>query len=92
MVVQENTNKAVIADLFVEMPDLSVSAFAAVSFSNGMAGAIGYFVFGDMTRLQMAGLVAGTSVAAIVCYWLAVWVDRSSRADLIARRNKAATA
>ena len=49
----ENTNKAVVADFFAETPDLSTSAFAAISFSNGLAGSIGYFTFGFMTRLEM---------------------------------------
>jgi hypothetical protein len=34
----ENTNKAVIADLFAKTPDLTASAFASISFFNGLAG------------------------------------------------------
>ena len=34
----ENTNKAVIADLFADTPDLSTAAFASISFFNGLAG------------------------------------------------------
>lgn len=36
----ENTNKAVIADLFVNTPDLTTAAFASISFFNGLAGTI----------------------------------------------------
>lgn len=80
----ENTNKAVIADLFADTPDLSTSAFAAISFSNGFAGAIGYFTFSSMTRLAMAGLVCVTSLIAIVCYLLAAHIHSSSRRALTA--------
>ena len=34
----ENTNKAVVADLYTETPDLSTSAFASIAFFNGLAG------------------------------------------------------
>lgn len=37
---QENTNKAVIADLFVTTPEHSTSAFAAIAFFNGFAGTV----------------------------------------------------
>ena len=37
----ENTNKAVIADLFSDTPDLSTAAFASISFFNGLAGKYG---------------------------------------------------
>ena len=36
----ENTNKAVIADLFADTPDLTTAAFASISFFNGLAGTI----------------------------------------------------
>lgn len=36
----ENTNKAVIADLYSETPELSTAAFASISFFNGLAGII----------------------------------------------------
>lgn len=34
----ENTNKAVIADLYADTPDLSTAAFASIAFFNGLAG------------------------------------------------------
>ena len=34
----ENTNKAIVADLYTETPDLSTSAFASIAFFNGLAG------------------------------------------------------
>jgi hypothetical protein len=36
--LQENTNKAVIADLYIHDADLATSAFAAVAFTSGLAG------------------------------------------------------
>jgi MFS family permease len=83
----ENTNKAVVADFFpdnVYSPDLSTAAFAAVYFSNGFANAIGYFVFEEMTRLEMAGLVMITSILAIICYLLAANIHESKKAKLLA--------
>lgn len=35
---QENTNKAVIADLYIHDADLASSAFAAVAFTSGVSG------------------------------------------------------
>lgn len=64
----ENTNKAVIADLFMETPQLSTSAFAAIAFFNGFAGAIGYFTFSSMTRDTMAAIVALFSLFSILSY------------------------
>jgi hypothetical protein len=53
--LQENTNKAVIADFFADSPDIATSAFAATMFFNGYAAAMGYFVFPSISRLDMAG-------------------------------------
>ena len=58
----ENTNKAVVADVYTDTPELSTAAFAAISFSNGLAGAIGYFTFAEASRLTMAGLVMVSSL------------------------------
>ena len=49
----ENTNKAVIADFYLQQPDISTTAFAAISFANGLAGSIGYFTFTDMSRYEI---------------------------------------
>ena len=35
---QENTNKAVIADLYINDSDLATGAFGAVAFSSGLSG------------------------------------------------------
>lgn len=84
----ENTNKAVIADLFVETPELSTSAFAAISFSNGFAGAIGYFTFGSMGRIAMASLVMISSLVAIACYLLSAHIHSSRTSEIAARLAK----
>jgi len=75
----ENTNKAVIADFFTETPDLSTAAFAAISFSNGLAGSIGYYSFPSMTRNEMAGLVMISSAVAIVAYVIAARIHSESK-------------
>lgn len=38
LTLQENTNKAVIADLYIHDADLASSAFAAVAFTSGVSG------------------------------------------------------
>ena len=75
----ENTNKAVIADLYADTPDKSTAAFAAISFFNGLAGAIGYFSFSSMGRLGMAALVMITSVVAIGCYLLSAHIHSEGK-------------
>ena len=44
----ENTNKAVIADLYADTPEQSTSAFANVNFSGGISGAFAYPYFWSM--------------------------------------------
>jgi MFS family permease len=87
----ENTNKAVIADFFTDTPELSTAAFAAVSFSNGLAGAIGYFSFGEMNRLEMAGLVLVTSIIAIICYLIASSIHEANKAEQLQNLGKYST-
>ena len=65
----ENTNKAVVADVYTDTPELSTAAFAAISFSNGLAGAIGYFTFAEASRLTMAGLVMVSSLGECGREW-----------------------
>lgn len=77
-----------IADFFTETPDLSTAAFAAVSFSNGLAGSIGYFTFSDMSRLTMAGLVMITSLIAVGCYLVAAYIHDDSKTNISARLAK----
>mmetsp|Transcript_8037 Transcript_8037/g.13366 ORF Transcript_8037/g.13366 Transcript_8037/m.13366 type:complete len:460 (+) Transcript_8037:69-1448(+) len=64
----ENTNKAVIADLYIDTPDLSTAAFAAVSFSSGVSGAFGYFVFESIERNVIGTLIMMMSLLALICY------------------------
>ena len=77
-----------IADLFSDMPELSTSAFAAIAFSNGFAGAIGYFVYGDMTRSQMAGLVMVVALLAVVSFLLSAYLDKKYRASIVESFSK----
>jgi hypothetical protein len=69
----------VVADFYTDTPELSTAAFAAVSFSNGLAGAIGYFTFAEASRLTMAGLVMVTSLVAIACYLIANHIHQNQQ-------------
>ena len=84
----ENTNKAVIADLFADTPDLSTAAFSSIAFFNGLAGAIGYLSFSSMSRDTMAALVMITSLVAIAAYLLSSHIHTSSKSTLAARLAK----
>ena len=87
--LQENTNKAVIADLFTDTPDLSTAAFAAISFSNGLAGAIGYFLFSFISRDAMASIVTVAAAVAIVCYLFAAHIH-NNRLDYVSASARVA--
>lgn len=71
--IWENTNKAIIADLYVDS-NQSTAAFAAITFFNGIAGAAGYFSFDSMTRLEMAELVMITALLSIPCYLISAHI------------------
>ena len=73
----ENINKAVVADYYSNHPDASISAFAAISFSNGLAGSIGYFVFSDLNRLQMATIVLASALIATVFFLISNYLHKS---------------
>jgi MFS family permease len=77
----ENTNKAVVADLYVEAPNLSTAAFASVSFSSGFSGAIAYFVYPSLGRLYLAGLVTCGAVFGILSYGFMVATRIDKRHD-----------
>ena len=64
----ENTNKAVIADLYVDTPEQSTSAFANVNFSGGISGAFAYLIFGLCSRGVMATIVVVIAILAIAGY------------------------
>lgn len=54
-----------------DSPDQCTTAFAATTFFNGYAAAMGYFTFSHLDRGQMAGLVLVSSLLAVVCCQLA---------------------
>eukprot|EP01038_Epipyxis_sp_PR26KG_P005980 gene5980-8236_t len=85
----ENTNKAVIADLFTNSPELSTSGFAAISFSNGFAGAIGYFTFSSISRNAMATTVFVSSIIAITCFLISSYIARQQTNSLNKDQNSA---
>jgi len=65
--VWENTSKAVVADYF-EAEDERETAYAAVYFTSGIAGAIAYFGFDFMDRLALAGLNFAFPLLGLICY------------------------
>lgn len=67
----ENTNKAVIADFFAADPNTNTAAFAGISFTSGLAGAVGYFVFPNISRNAMAIVVSAFGVFATISYYFA---------------------
>lgn len=72
--VWENQNKATIADLYDKenMP----AAFAIISFSNGVATAIGFFTFSELAREEMAIICGVAGVVALCSYvFLAYFVN-----------------
>ena len=71
----ENTNKAVVAELYTEEPQHIASAFAVVSFANGFTGAIAYFVFPNLESVVLADTVVVFGVLAVACYYLSLTID-----------------
>lgn len=70
--MQENTNKAVIADFFGgNESSSSTTAFSATAFFTGYASAMGYFCFYRVSRLTMGGVVLAVAAISAVCYQFA---------------------
>lgn len=67
----ENTNKAVIADFFASNPSTNTAAFAGISFTSGLAGAVGYFLFPNIARDSIAVIVSSFGVIATISYYFA---------------------
>lgn len=67
----ENTNKAVIADFFASNPSTNTAAFAGISFTSGLAGAVGYFLFPNISRDAIACVVTAFGGIAIISYYFA---------------------
>ena len=67
----ENTNKAVIADFFSTNPSTNTAAFAGISFTSGLAGAVGYFLFPNISRNAIAIIVSAFGVFATISYYFA---------------------
>lgn len=64
----ESTNKAVVAQYFDRDDKLKDSAFAAVYFMSGLAGAFGFFFYKFMTRTQLAAINTVVPLVALACY------------------------
>lgn len=66
--VFENTNKAVVADIYSKSNQHITSAYASVAFASGFSGAIGYFTFSHSTRDAMITLVFVSACVAMGTY------------------------
>lgn len=64
----ESTNKAIIAEYFSHDDKLKDSAFAAVYFMSGLAGAFGFVFYKFMDRTQLAAINTVAPIIALVCY------------------------
>lgn len=91
--IWESTNKAAIADFFVESPDLVTSAYASTAFFAGYGSAMGFFTFASLDRLQMAGTIIFLSIIGNVCYYCSFTANlaeqnriRDDKQKVVARR------
>jgi hypothetical protein len=66
--IWEATNKATVSDLFGSDKKKTSAAFALISFSNGIATAIGFFTFTSLPRLAMASISLGMGIISIISY------------------------
>ena len=86
--LQENTNKAVIADFFSTESEACTTAFSATAFFTGYSGAIGFFTFHSLPRLAMAGVVLLMAAISCVSYEWAFVMDRRKRSEMDFQRRK----
>lgn len=87
----ESTNKAVIADFYTTEPQNTASAFACVSFNNGISGAIAYYVFAETSRIATCSIVFAFSLLGIMCYLASVRIHaqrlREDEYDALPRKS-----
>lgn len=69
--VWENTNKAVVSEMFESSPSVRDAAFATVYFSSGLAGALGFAFFQFLNKSTIALINLAISSAAVGCFLLA---------------------
>lgn len=72
--VWENTNKATVADIFGDDSDKVSGAFALISFSNGVATAIGFFTFTTLSRNVMAIICGVFGIIGMLSYCYLIFV------------------
>lgn len=63
----EGTNKAVIVEYF-SVEDTRETAFAAIYFTSGLSGALGYYFYRYMTRSQMVWTNIVVPIIALISY------------------------
>jgi hypothetical protein len=74
--LQENVNRAAIADMFGARSAQCSTAYSATGFFTGYASAMGYFSFYAVDRLSMAGVVLSVSAVSLVCYQSAFLLNK----------------
>lgn len=75
----ESTNKAVVSEYFHDEESRDV-AFAAIYFTSGISGALGFICYQFMTRTQLALLNTILPVIALVCYHISTRLQPPSNA------------
>lgn len=81
--IWENTNKAVIADIFGDDEEDCEVAFAAIYFFSGISAAAGFFVYPHIPRLLLAALTMFVSLVAAVRNYQLSLVSCSSNAEAV---------
>lgn len=69
--VWENTNKAVVSEMFEQTPAIRDAAFASVYFSSGLAGALGFAFFQFLSKGMIVLINLIVSMTAVLCFMLA---------------------
>lgn len=65
--VWENTNKAMVS-IFFPVDEQRDAAYAAIYFSSGLAGALGFIFFQFLTKRSIAVINMSISLIALVCF------------------------
>ncbi|RYH24037.1 hypothetical protein EON65_17125 [archaeon] len=82
--VWESTNKAMVS-IYFSQPDTRDAAYAAVYFTSGLAGALGFIFFQFLSKVQIAVFNVFISLIAIVCFHISyVYHQRAMQLEQLA--------
>lgn len=79
--IWESSNKAVITDFFLDSVENTTTAFTAVEFFNGYAGALAFFTFMYLPRRGMAWTIVILSFIGLISYTVAFLLNDVKRAE-----------